>query len=614
MHTEATGSPRRRLVILVVAVLLIAGLAWGIAGAFADSSSPSPNAGKVVLKLGWTNNPDNLNPFIGYTASAYEVWALNYDLLCGFAATDMSSQHQGQEAPGLATAWTTSSDGLTWTFTIRSGVKCSDGVPLTAKDVAFTFNYIIKNDESMFTSYTKFITSVDAPNDTTVIFHCSKPKANMTALWIPILPEHIWKDVPGEAAQQSYKMPMPIVGSGPFYTTEWKKNDHVTMVRNPYYWRDKPAVDEVIFQTYTNSDTMKADLQAGALDAAVGLLQGQYRALQGQSGLNTMAYETIGFEEIGFNCYTGGPSLGNPVLKDYKFRQALQWAVDKQELNRIAYGGLGIPADTIINQGYYHSPDWHWTPPADQAYSFDLTKAGQLLDAAGYPLKNGVRVDRDGKPIELRLFTRSEDNATVSVGKLLVGWFGKIGIKVDLTAMDDDTMSSHIYNTKGGVFTPDYDLFTWDWGGDVDPNFILSVFTSDQINSWSDCAWSDPQYDKLFLQQQSTLDVNQRKAIVDQMQQIVYEQSPYIITVYGHDIESFNTSRWTGWVHAPSPKGGVWYTTVPDSYIYLAAQTSAKSSSNTTLIAIIVIVAIVVIALIVWLVLRGGRRAEEVEA
>ena len=83
------------------------------------------------------------------------------------------------------------------------------------------------------------------------------------------------------------------------------------------------------------------------------------------------------------------------------------------------------------------------------------------------------------------------------------------------------------------------------------------MFTSDQINSWSDCGWSDPQYDKLFLQQQSTLDVNQRKAIIDQMQQILYEQTPYILTVYGHDMESYNTSRWAGWVHAPAPKGGV---------------------------------------------------------
>ena len=612
MQHKVRGRSRRRVIAIVAAAVLLAVLVWGIAGAFAASSSPSPSSGKVVLKLGWTNNPDNLNPFIGYTASAYEVWSLNYDLLCGFRASDMSSNVQGQDAPGLATAWNHSADGLTWTFTIRSGVKWSDGQPLTASDVAFTFNYIIQNSEANYTSYTKFIKSVEAPNATTVVFHCTKPKANMTALWIPILPEHVWKSVPGDVAQKSYAMPMPIVGSGPFYVSAWKKNNYVQLERNPYYWRAKPAVDEILFQTYTNSDTMSADLQSGALDAGVGLLQGQYRALKGQSGLTTMAYESVGFEEIGFNCYTGGPSLGNPVLKDWKFRQALQWAVDKHEINTIAYGGLAQSADTIINANYFHNPDWHWTPPADQAYSFDLTKAGDALTAAGYPLKNGVRVDKAGKPIVLRMFTRSEDASTISVGKLVVGWFGQIGIKVVLTSLDDDTLSSHIYNSKNGVFTPDYDMFTWDWGGDIDPNFILSVFTTEQINNWSDCAWSNPQYDALFAQQQAALDPNQRKTIIDQMQQIVYQETPYIITVYSHDIVAYNTAKWTGWVRAPAGIGGVWYTTVPDSYIYLKPVAGTKSSSNTTLILIIVAAVIAVIVIIAVVLMRGrSHRAVE---
>ena len=87
-----------------------------------------------------------------------------------------------------------------------------------------------------------------------------------------------------------------------------------------------------------------------------------------------------GYDELGFNCYTGGPSLGNPVLKDWKFRQALQWAVDKNKLCAVAYGGMAKPADTIITANYYHNPDWHWTPPADQAYSFNLAKAGADAD------------------------------------------------------------------------------------------------------------------------------------------------------------------------------------------------------------------------------------------
>ena len=100
---------------------------------------------------------------------------------------------------------------------------------------------------------------------------------------------------------------------------------------------------------------------------------------------------------------------------------------------------------------------------------------------------------------------------------------------------------------KGSTFTPDYDMFLWGWGGDPDPNFILSVFTTAQINGWSDCAWSDPQYDKLFLEQQTTIDPTKRAAIVHQMEQIIYQQSPYIPTVYPESVEAYNTSDWQGW-------------------------------------------------------------------
>ena len=104
----------------------------------ASSDSPSPAAGKTILRLGWTNDPDNLNPFIGYESSSYEIWAINYELLVGFRASDFANV----PGVGLATDWETSDDGKVWTFTITDKSKWQDGEPLTASDVAFTFNYV----------------------------------------------------------------------------------------------------------------------------------------------------------------------------------------------------------------------------------------------------------------------------------------------------------------------------------------------------------------------------------------------------------------------------------------------------------------------------------------
>ena len=213
MHTPPRSRSRSRLLGAAVAALLAAGLVWGLTVALATSSSPSP-AGKVVLKLGiYGNTPDNLNPFVGQMSSCYEVWSLNYDLMVGFSPGDYGHP-QGAAATGLADRWTVSDGGRVWTFHIRSGVTWQDGTPLTAHDVAFTYNYVIKNQLSNYTMYVNFIKSVVAPNDNTVVFTCTKPKANMLNMWVYIVPEHVWGSISGQAAQNSYPNDAPIVGSG----------------------------------------------------------------------------------------------------------------------------------------------------------------------------------------------------------------------------------------------------------------------------------------------------------------------------------------------------------------------------------------------------------------
>ena len=128
---------------------------------------------------------------------------------------------------------------------------------------------------------------------------------------------------------------------------------------------------------------------------------------------------------MGFNCYTGKASLGNPVLKDAAFRQALNWAIDKQKIVDFGYFGHAKPATTIIRAGYYKPPlDYHWQPAEGEVYTFDPAKAKSELDAAGYKDTDGdgVREDKAGKPVELRLFARSQSATDQRVGKLITGW------------------------------------------------------------------------------------------------------------------------------------------------------------------------------------------------
>jgi peptide/nickel transport system substrate-binding protein len=605
-----------RLAVIVITIVLVAGLVWGIGGALASSDSPSPAAGKTILRLGWTNDPDNLNPFIGYESSSYEVWSINYELLVGFRASDYANV----PGVGLATDWQTSDDGKVWTFTITDKSKWQDGKPLTARDVAFTFNYIIENELGMYLDYVKFIEEVEAPDDTHVVFTCSKPKANMLGLWIPILPEHIWSKVSPKEVENKFKNPPPIIGSGPFQTVEWKKGEYVRMVANKDYWRGAPKVDEVIFQTYQNQDTMAQDLKTGAIQSGWNIPSAQVDPLNNEPDLEAIRGIVIGIDELGFNCADKKvypKSTGHPVLQDPAFRSALQWAVDKDKIVSIGYSGNAAAADTLCTADFYgDDADYHLTPPTP--YTFDLDKARQALDAAGYPDGDGDGIrEYKGKPIKLRLYARTESPESQNCGRLIAGWFEDVGLDIDYQVIDDGALGDKQYNYDGDQYAPDFDMFIWGWGGDVDPNFILSVLTTGSIESWSDCMWSNKEYDELFLDQQSTIDLQERIALVHQMQQIIYDESPYIPLVYPLNLEAANKGKWTGWVRAGEDKGLWWYNTQPESYVAVHPGTtgggSGSGGSGTGLIVGIVVAAVVVVLVVVLLLRRRGARVETEE-
>jgi peptide/nickel transport system substrate-binding protein len=597
----------------VVAVLFATcTVCWGVASTFAASPSPSPT-GKVTLHVGWTAEPDNLNPFLGQLVPTYEIWHLNYDYLVGFKAADYSP------APELATSWSHSADGKTWTFKLRQGVTWQDGVPFTAKDVAFTFNFIIKNQASNYLNYTDFLKKVTVVDDHTVQFECTRAKANMLGMVVPILPEHIWSKMSPTAATKTFQNAPPIVGTGPFQVEQWKKNGFIKLEANPTYWRGRPKVDEVIFEYYTNPDAMTADLKLGSLQVAWDIPPAQFATLASSPALKALGAEVNWLSDFGFNCYAGKTSLGNPVLRDPAFRRALNWAIDREAIVKTAYFGRATPGTSLIRPDFYSNPDWHWQPPSDQLYTYDPAKAKAALDAAGYRDTNGDGIrDVKGKPISLRLYVRTQSESDQRAGKLLVGWLDAIGLTVKLQVVDEDVLSSKVYATNSaGDYAPDYDMFIWYWSPDPDPNFMLSVLTTSQVGGWSDTFYSNPEYDRLFAQQTTTVDPQARQQIIWQMQQMLYRESPYIILCYPQQLEAYDVKKWAGWVQAPANGGGVVLNQFNiDSYIFVhpvtATSTTSGGGSSSATWVVVSVVAVVVAAVIAFFVLRRRRvKAEE---
>jgi len=587
----------------VCALALSIAIAMALPAVAPAADDETPGGDEATLRVGWPRDPDNLNPFIGFLTESYEIYRLNYNMLTGFDAATMTPK------PELATEWSTSDDGLVWTFALRDDVTWQDGEPFTAADVVFTYKYIIDNELANFTSYPQFIDDVVAVDDVTVEFRCSRPKANMLGLWVPIVPRHIWEGVPAEEAETSFMNEPPIIGTGPFQVVEWQKDNFVRLEANKDYWAGAPKVDQVIFETFKNVDTMVQQLRNGSLAAAVDIPAAQFRGLEKEPGIDTVPFVQKGFAELAINCYESPDSKGHPALRDAAFRTALQYAIDREAIVEIAWNGYAEPATSELPSGLYQEPlDYHWDPPAGEAYVFDPERARKALDAAGYTDDDGDGVrEHDGEPIELSLLALSNDQHATRTGKLLAGWLKDVGIAVAFETTDEGSIVDKMWAVDGDVPAPDFDLVLFSpWTGDMDPNWIMSIFTSEQIGNWSQSYWSDEEYDRLYVEQMSELDPQKRKELFWRLQEILYQESPVIFLVYPKMLEAYNTADWEGWVQSPAETGGVVFTSdVIDSYLYVQPKATVEAAgTNMGAIVGAIVGGLVVVGIIIWLVLR----------
>ena len=553
------------LVVLLL-LLLAAGLFYGLCTAFSATSAPA--AAKTVVRIGWIETPDNLNPYVGTQGTDFEIWTLNYDGLVGGNGTNTV-------LPQLATSWSVTPDGKTWTFHIRHGVTWQDGVPLTARDVAFSYNYILANNLANWTVYLTGIKRAVAVDDYTVKILCNGPKADILTDTVYIVPQHIWSKVPGKAAGTSYKVKVPLVGSGPFQTVAYEQDNYVTMVANPNFWGGRPKIDELIFQTYQNADTMVSDLRSGYLDAAVGIPRAQYAQVSKTPGITASADAYWQFVELGMNCDPSPSSKGNPVLLDERFRQALNWAVDRQKVVSLAYAGFATVGSTLIPP---YSP-YHWQPAADQMYSYDPAKADQLLDAAGYKMgPHGIRLDKHGKPIVLRLYATSDYSEDQIIAKLCVGWFKAVGVKAVLSVVDPGFLESAQVSSVGRQADARLRHVRLVLDDGRRSQLHGRIYTPEQIEGWNDCSGQTPTSRSSPPCRSGS---STRRSACDRakMQQIFYNACPYIIFAYPQMLEAYNTAQVHGLdARAGQGRRGRLQLQQPRDLLYLRAAAARTSS------------------------------------
>ena len=603
-----------------IAGLIVTAALWGSSTSTAQAKDEGVD--DQVFTIGMTNEVDSFNPFNGIEAESYEAWALMYDYMISYSDKDMSPQ------PSLATSWDTSDDGLTWTFHIRDDVKWTDGEPLTAKDIAYTYNRILDGgpESASWGSYLISVTDITAPDDTTVVMKLKKPNATLPLLPMPIIPEHIWKDVPEDEVKTYSNEPKsedePVVGSGPFKLVEGAAGGSTyRFVRNDDYWGGTPKMAEVDMTIYKSQDALVQSLKAGDIDFAEGVDPLQIKALEGQPGITAQQGSSPGFSEFAFN--TGsvdidtGKPLGdpNPALLDPKFRFALTFAIDRQEIVDKADQGAGIPAGNIIPPAY---KGYVFQPPSDDAYAYDPEKTKQLLDEAGYKVgSDGFRTMPDGTPIgKLRLYARSDSPTSVSSIAFLQEWLKDVDIDSKVTSYESSKLTNIILDGE-------FDIFEWGWYVEPDPDSMLSYFTCDQRGNWSDSWYCNPEYDKLYLKQNAATDDAERQEIVQQMLQILYDDAPYLNTVYDTIGEAYRSDRWEGFVPQPNPGGILLFQYGHANYLNVApagtasgtpgqAQESDDAGSGQVMLIVLVIVVAGAAVVGGWLFMRR-RTADDRE-
>lgn len=511
--------------------------------AFVLSACGQGGGGGGTLRIGWAGSPDTLNPGMAILVEAYTIFELVYDSMY-----DLNLD--GSFVLSLAESVKVSDDGLTYTYKIRDGIKWHDGKPLTAEDVAWSYNLYKDTPEYPYMNgyYTPYFDTIVATENNEVVLTLTEaiPNIESQLVFLYVLPKHIWEDK-NKLEYENFEM----IGSGPFKMAEYKQNEFVRLVANRDHFSTPPKVNEVIFQTFDNQDALVQAIKSGQVDMITEMPNTAVETLKNEPNIELVTGSPLApdvtdiiFNQIDpANCPTeeGGLCTGHPALRDRNVRLALAHATDKQQLIDVILLGLGTPGLTLIPDGL---GVWYNNSLAD--YTYDVAKANQILDDAGYKDANGdkVRDMPDGsRPLTFRLNWPSDSIVAPRTAELLNQMWTQVGVKLELQAVDPDALTAQCCPAF------DFDIMIWGWSSDPDPSALLYVYTTEGIPTGSsETGYSNPEYDALYAKQQTELKFDARKDIVWEMQKIVHDDVVYIIPFYAQQVQAYRTDRFTGWL------------------------------------------------------------------
>ncbi len=502
---QSKRSPRGALPLLLLALI-------GGAGAQGAGS---------VLTIMQTEPPRSMDPAdqtATYTANILDTM---YE---GLARFDQNLEVQ----PMLATRWTSSADGKTWTFTLRQGVKFQDGTPMNAAAVVASFQRHLDEKRGLAASgrFRKVIAKVSAKDANTVVFTLSAPYP----AFLRLLSQTSAAIVSPTADKKGTLGRIPV-GTGPYKFVEWKSGEYVTEQANPAYWGKKPALSGLKWLWSSEPSVLNLAIQSGQADVVNPLPPIFAQPLKNNPQVSLLQGKAAAVFWLSLNTKL-------KPLDQLPVRQALNYATDRQALVTTLLRGYGQPATSPL------APADFGYDPATPGYAYDVNKAKALLKAAGYP--NGVTI------------TVASQEPDANIVQALQGMWAKAGITLKIMQMESGVWTQAAFGTpaekaKAGINSTfaSWSASTLDADGQLFPLYATASFSPASANLGF---YSNAKVDALLAQGSRETDSAKRKTIYAQAQRLIAADAAHVLLYYPTDIAAVRSTVKGVWIF---PGGGV---------------------------------------------------------
>lgn len=519
-----------------------------------------------TLIVGITEASGNFNPL--YYSSAYDGYVVDM-VFEGLIKRNFDGEYEGS----LAESWEYSEDGKSITFKMRQDAVFSDGTPLTAEDVAFTYqiladpSYTGRNGSTVkdmlgydeyYAGETDVFQGVEVVDPYTVKFNFKEAlRVNFANCGFSVIPKHYYgKDYAVGNTASVEAITTDAMGSGPYVISQFKEKELVYLERNPLYVGEGYMIKEIILK-FVDQTTDIVELTSGGVDLLAGVIEPEKISEARNSGFSINQYNRSGYGYVKTNCQSGPTA-------DVKVRQALYYSFNVKEFVNSYY--YDADTDQVLAVTQYH-PFSQISWAIDDAlldsmieYDFDLEKAKALLDEAGWLVgADGLRY-KDGQVMELKIAAMPDHDILATLIPMWErDWGQGLGIKLTVAYLEFNTILDYvIYNSDANV--DNWSLFFLATTiTSPDPHTLYSEFHSDYIGSGLDntSRYSNPKIDELLDQGKAIMDIEEAKPIYAEVARILNEDAVMMpvyantyFDLYAPKLVDFKTSSLYGWVAA----------------------------------------------------------------